>query len=184
MGKHLSIDSSTESNVRNPPDRRGDASQNSPLVRNRIMTHQVPLCYLVTWGSTFPWHLSKWITRQISVSKLWITHKESTKQALLSVTGYHPLALTKIVNTYTTMDTSRQDIVVKVAPSRPWNVSFLHLHRKITASINFEQRNYTQVDAISLCHSKTTEIPICQHRRWHIGNSWIIGGTGRINPSI
>lgn len=42
----------------NPPDRRC-ASRNSQLVRNPIMTHQVLLFYLVTWGSTFPWHLKR-----------------------------------------------------------------------------------------------------------------------------
>jgi hypothetical protein len=91
----------------NPPDRRC-ASLNSQLVRNPIMTHQVLLFYLVTWGSTFPWHLKRRDhivtskqrgSHQISASNLWITHKESTKQALLSVTGYHPLAIAKIVST-------------------------------------------------------------------------------------
>jgi hypothetical protein len=53
-------DSSTERNVWNPPDRRGGASQNSRLLlANRIITHQVPLCYLVTGGSTFPRHQAK-----------------------------------------------------------------------------------------------------------------------------
>lgn len=60
-GTHLRRGNShTVRNVRNPPDRRGGASQNSRLLlANRIITHQVPLCYLVTGGSTFPRHLSK-----------------------------------------------------------------------------------------------------------------------------